>query len=111
MNRKQLTEALADSTERAPAEVRAILDALLGTRESTGVLVTALLEVGRVQLAGFGTFEVRERPARSGHNPRTGERIEIAASVTAAFKPATTFRQHLQAAYDHSRRPEPPETR
>ena len=46
----------------------------------------ALAGGDKVQLAGFGTFEVRERPARTGRNPQTKEEIEIPASRTAAFK-------------------------
>ena len=41
----------------------------------------------KIQLVGFGTFEVRERAARTGRNPQTGEEIQIAASKVPAFKP------------------------
>jgi len=107
MNRNELIDAVAAAADMAPSEVRACLEAFLGTRQATGVLTALLLDCGKVQLAGFGTFEVRQRPARNGHNPRTGERIAIAASVTAAFRPATSLRQHLQAAHD-SRQPDRP---
>lgn len=97
MNRNQLVQALVASTQVTPNNVRACLDGLLGTRDSVGVLVDGLCEDGKVQLAGFGTFEIRERAARTGHNPRTGERVHIAASRTAAFRPSISFRQRLQS--------------
>ena len=50
--------------------------------------------MGPVQ-SGFGTFEVRERAARSGRNPQTGEAMEIAASRSAGFKPASALKQSL----------------
>jgi len=46
-----------------------------------------------VQLVGFGNFEVRERSARKGRNPQTGEPIEIAASKTPAFKPGKSLKE------------------
>lgn len=47
----------------------------------------------KVQLVGFGSFEVRERAARKGRNPQTGEEIEIAATVTPAFKPGKALKE------------------
>ena len=48
-----------------------------------------------MQLVGFGTFEAKERPARSARNPRTGEAIEIEASKTAAFKVGKALKDSL----------------
>ena len=50
----------------------------------------------KVQIVGFGRFEVRERPARTGRNPMTGEAIEIAASRSAAFKPGNALKEALE---------------
>ena len=47
---------------------------------------------GKVQLIGFGTFEVRERKARTGRNPKTGEPLEISASKSVAFKASAKFK-------------------
>ena len=77
------TELVAEIAEKAglskkdsEAAVRAFIDA-----------VSESLKKGdKVQLVGFGTFEVSERPARTGRNPQTGETIEIAASRTPKFK-------------------------
>lgn len=46
----------------------------------------------KVQIIGFGTFEPKERPARTGRNPRTGEQVSIPASSTVAFKPAAALK-------------------
>jgi DNA-binding protein HU-beta len=97
MNRSQLIEALVASTQLESEQVKACIDGLFGSRESVGVLTAAFLDRDKVQIAGFGAFETRERPARRGHNPRTGERIHIAASATVAFRPATSLRQRLQS--------------
>lgn len=59
------------------------------------VIVEALEKGEKVQLVGFGTFEVRERAARTGKNPRTGETIEIAASKVPAFKPGQAMKNRL----------------
>ncbi|MGL5852390.1 MAG: HU family DNA-binding protein [Phycicoccus sp.] len=64
------------------------------------VISEALLVIGEqlgkgeeVRLAGFGTFEVRSRAARTGRNPQTGEEIQIAASSTVGFKPAAQLKR------------------
>ena len=55
------------------------------------------LKVGnRVQLVGFGSFEIKERAARTGKNPATGEQIEIPASKSPAFKPGKAFKDAIQ---------------
>ncbi|MCI2131750.1 MAG: HU family DNA-binding protein [Eubacterium sp.] len=80
MNKTELVAEIAEkaglSKKDSEAAVRAFIDA-----------VSESLKKGdKVQLVGFGTFEVSERPARTGRNPQTGETIEIAASRTPKFK-------------------------
>ena len=58
-------------------------------------VIDALKEGDKVQLVGFGTFEVRERGARTGLNPRTKEKIEIAASKVPAFKAGKAFKDAI----------------
>ena len=48
-----------------------------------------------VQLPGLGTLIVRERPARTARNPRTGEKVEVAASRTVGFKPGKTLKERI----------------
>lgn len=80
MNKTELTaavEAKTDLTKKdAAAAVNAVFDAI----------TDALVNGDKVQLIGFGTFEVRNRPARTGRNPQTKETIEIPASKAPAFK-------------------------
>ena len=72
----EIAEKAGLSKKDSEAAVRAFIDA-----------VSESLKKGdKVQLVGFGTFEVSERPARTGRNPQTGETIEIAASRTPKFK-------------------------
>ncbi len=56
----------------------------------------ALVEGRKVQLIGFGTFEVRERAARKGRNPQTGEEIEIPASKIPAFKAGKSLKDSVK---------------
>jgi len=80
MNKTELVAAIADkaglSKKDAEAAVKAFIDVVSG----------AMKDGDKVQLVGFGTFEVSERSARTGRNPQTGETIEIAASRTPRFK-------------------------
>ncbi|HSX68872.1 HU family DNA-binding protein [Nocardioides sp.] len=89
MNRVELIETVAReaglSQKEAGAAVQSTLEAI----------VAAVAAGERVQLPGFGTFESRERSARTGRNPRTGEELAIAASVAPAFKPASAFKERV----------------
>ncbi len=61
----------------------------------TQTVTESLKEGDKVQLMGFGTFEVKERPARTGRNPATGESIEIAASKAPVFKAGKSFKDEF----------------
>ena len=61
----------------------------------TQTVIEALKDGEKVQLMGFGTFEVMDRPARTGRNPATGETIEIAASKAPVFKVGKTFKDEF----------------
>lgn len=71
-------------------EATDIVDGVLDT------IVELTKEDGKLQLVGFGSFEVRERAARKGRNPQTGEEIEIQASKSPAFKPAKAFKDSVK---------------
>lgn len=80
MNKTELVEAIAKSADITKAQAGKAVDAFIDS-------VTATLVKGdKVTLIGFGTFETRERSARTGRNPQTGKSIKIAASTTPAFK-------------------------
>ncbi len=80
MNKSELIAAVAEQAGLSKKDAEKAVNALVS------VVTDALVEGDKVQLVGFGTFEVRAREARTGKNPRTGEAIEIAASKVPAFK-------------------------
>ena len=84
MNKSELVDALADATGMTKADAARAVDALFSTED--GILAKALDRGARVQITGFGTFEAKQRKARTGRNPRTGETIQIAASKTPSFR-------------------------
>lgn len=80
MNKSELIAALATKTSFSKKDAEKALAAFIETVQET-------LQAGeKVQVVGFGSFEVRDRPARAAHNPRTGEPIQIAASKAPVFK-------------------------
>jgi DNA-binding protein HU-beta len=80
MNKSELVEAVAKSTDGSKADAQRHVDAVFEAIEK------ALKKGDRVQLTGFGTFEVRSRAARTARNPQTGESIKIKATKIPAFK-------------------------
>ena len=60
-----------------------------------GVIEKALVDEGRVQLPGLGTLIVRERPARTARNPRTGEKVDMAACRTVGFRPGKVLKERI----------------
>lgn len=89
MNKRELVDAVAEKTGLTKSGAEEALDAVV-------TAISGALEGGdKVAVPGFGTFEVRERAARTGRNPQTGETMEIAASRSAAFKPASALKQSL----------------
>lgn len=86
MNRKQLIDALALKTDSSKVQAEHTLAAVLE------VISDTLAEGDNVSLVSFGTFEVRERAARSGRNPATGAEIKIAASRQPGFKAGATLK-------------------
>lgn len=93
MNKSELIDAVADKSGATKAEVARIFDAIFAV--DGGVIAKTLKKGGRVQITGFGTFEVRKRAARKGRNPKTGEVIKIKASKSPAFKAGKTFKDAL----------------
>ena len=80
MNKTELVAAVAAKTELSKKNAEKAVAAVLET-------VAETLAAGeKVQLVGFGTFEAREREARTAKNPRTGETVAVAASRVPAFK-------------------------
>ena len=89
MNKTELIAAVASKCSISKKEAEAVV---LATFET----ITETLKTGeKVQLVGFGVFETRVRPAHKGHNPMTGEEIEIAASKSPAFKAGKALKEAL----------------
>ena len=80
MNKTDLIDAVSDSADLSKADSARAVDAVIAA-------ITGALKKGdSVTLVGFGTFQVRERAARTGRNPKTGDAIKIEASKNPAFK-------------------------
>jgi DNA-binding protein HU-beta len=90
MNKTELVETVARATDLSKVAAGKALDAMLAT------IGKALKEGDSVVLTGFGTFSMRERPARTGHNPKTGQPMELKASKTPVFKAGKILRDTVK---------------
>jgi nucleoid DNA-binding protein len=86
MNKGQLKDAVAEAAGLSGADAERALDAVIDT------ITKAVAGGDKVTIVGFGTFEPRERSARTGRNPQTGEEIQIAASTVPGFKAGAAFK-------------------
>jgi DNA-binding protein HU-beta len=86
MNKTELIHQVSEETGLSKKDTKVAVNAVFD------VITRSLSTESKVQLIGFGNFEVRERAARRGRNPRTGEEIQIASSKTAAFKPGKSLK-------------------
>ena len=91
MNRAELIAAIAESANLTKKDTEAVLKAF------TDVVTEELKNGGKVQLVGFGTFEVSERSAREGRNPKTGETMTIEASRAPKFKAGKALKDAVNA--------------
>lgn len=80
MNKSELINEIAEKADISKAAAGRAIDAL------TDAVTSALKDGGQVALVGFGTFSVKQRAARNGRNPQTGETIKIAAANVPGFK-------------------------
>lgn len=92
MNKAELIESLASRANLSKADAGRAIDALFN---GDGLIASALKKGAKVQITGFGTFQVRERAARTGRNPQTGAEIQIAAAKVPAFKPGQVLKDAL----------------
>ena len=90
MNKTELIAAMAEASGLSRKDCESALTAFITATEN------ALKAGDKVQLVGFGTFEVKERAARTGRNPATGTEIEIPASKAPAFKPGKALKDAIQ---------------
>ena len=89
-NKQELVDSVAKATGLTKKDATAAVDAVFTSIEE------ALKNGEKVQLIGFGNFEVRERAARKGRNPQTGAEIEIPASKVPAFKPGKALKEAVK---------------
>ena len=89
MTKANLVEYIAESADLTKADAARALEAML-----EGV-TKGLKEEGKVTLVGFGTFTAKEREARTGRNPQTGEEVQIAARVVPGFKAGNKLKDAL----------------
>lgn len=89
MNKTELVAAVSAKCDVTKKDAEAIINAFMGS------IIDALKEGDKVQLIGFGSFEVRERAARVGRNPSTHEEIQIPASKAPVFRAGKAFKDAL----------------
>ncbi len=86
MNKQELIKIVAQDVELTQKQAAAALDSILAAVKN------AVADGDKVQLIGFGTFESKQREARTVRNPRTGEAVEVEASVLPVFKAGKAFK-------------------
>lgn len=89
-NKAELIDSVASKTGLTKKDATSAVDAVFETIQDN------LSEGNKVQLIGFGNFEVRQRAARKGRNPQTGEEIKIPASKVPAFKPGKALKDSVK---------------
>lgn len=90
MNKTELINTVAEKSSLSKKDATSAVDAVFES------ITESLQNANKVQLIGFGNFEVRERAARKGRNPQTGEEIDIAASKVPAFKPGKALKDAVK---------------
>lgn len=90
MNKADLINSVAERAEMTKKDAEKAVNAVFSAIEE------ALAQGEKVQLVGFGTFEVRERAARTGRNPQTGEEIQIAATKVPAFRAGKALKEAIE---------------
>ncbi len=91
VSKADLVGLVADQTRKSRKEVKEVVDSALDQ------IMSSLDSGGKVQLTGFGTFEVRERKERSGVKPGTTDKIRIPASKYPAFKPGKSLKERVRS--------------
>jgi DNA-binding protein HU-beta len=96
MNKSELAQELAGRAEISKADALRAVDAIFNPED--GLITRALRQGDRVQITGFGTFETRQRKARTGRNPRTGHEIRIGPTTSASFRPGKALKEAVKPA-------------
>jgi DNA-binding protein HU-beta len=94
MNKSELVQTLSSKTDMTKAQASKAIDALFNA--SSGIITGALKKGQKVQITGFGTFETRQRKARTGRNPRTGREIKIGPTTSPSFRPGKALKDSVK---------------
>lgn len=89
MNKQELIRKIAQDSEVSQRDASVMLDSTLEA------IMAAVAAGEKIQLVGFGTFEAKERKARTGRNPLTGELIDIPAATVPVFRPGVIFKEKV----------------
>lgn len=90
MNKSELVKSVAEKADLSRKDATDAVDAVFSA------ITEALSKDEKVQLVGFGSFEVRSRAERKGRNPQTGDEIKIPATLIPAFRPGKTLRDAIK---------------
>lgn len=93
MNKNELIAHVAETAGLSKAQATAAVDAIF--HPTTGAITTSIKQGEKFTLAGFGSFVPKDRPARTGRNPKTGAELQIAASRGAGFSAGKSFKDAL----------------
>ena len=96
MNKTELVEKLAAKTGLTLKDSKVVVDAIFSTIPKEGIIASELNAGRKVQITGFGTFQIRKRKKREGRNPQTGEPIEIPASRFPAFTSGRALKERIR---------------
>lgn len=95
MNKKELAAKLAKTTGLTQAKAIEVVNAIFDPRKGKGIIAAELDGGKKVTIPGFGTFGTRKRAARTGTNPSTKKKIQIAAKTYPYFRPGKTLKERV----------------
>jgi DNA-binding protein HU-beta len=96
VNKTELVEKVATKTGLTLKDSKIVVDAIFSTIPKEGIIASELNKGGKVQITGFGTFQVRKRRKREGRNPQTGEPIQIPATRFPSFSAGRALKDRFR---------------
>ena len=96
MNKTELIDRVAQRTGLTLKDSRNVVEAIFSTTPKQGIIAAELKSGRKVQITGFGTFQIRKRKKREGRNPQTGETIEIPATKFPAFSAGRSLKDRVR---------------
>ncbi len=96
MNKTELVSKVAKKTGLTLKDAKVVVDSIFSTVPKEGIIASELNAGRRVQITGFGTFQIRKRKKREGRNPQTGEPIQIPASRFPAFSSGRALKDRIR---------------